>query len=377
VLVFDPFSGVHRRLEFHRVQAGDVLRFEVGSPYAIFTLGAFMRRGLPYEAWGVVIRPVELTASLDVPEETVPAALISARVETDRPAFCLLLVYDARLEHEDPLPRLAQRVFHQVRDGTQELGAQRLREVTKAPWDQIWTWDEQLMAPGPVMVRAAMPTMAVKSATLAAPATAMAQEVAVDEALPTMTVPFLVAPREAFPELAYIELFPVDGTVDKMVRLGDQIGTWRCRAYFFRDHDYVSVTQDIEAALDLYAELDLPAIVGEGDEILAQANYHAEGQAMLSITTPTEQIEQTVTGDGMLEFPLNAPGQVSVYIASGDQADTSQRTVDAPGKETVTASRLALLQRGETVSGKRVVVFPSMGPLLQETIEALIRYPFG
>jgi hypothetical protein len=187
----------------------------------------------------------------------------------------------------------------------------------------------------------------------------------------------LVAPREDFPELAHIELFSVDGSVDKLFQLGDQIGNWRCRAYFFRDLDYVSVTQEIRAALDLYAELDLPAIVGEGDEILPQARYHALGEARLQVTTPTEQVEYTVDGDGMVEFPLTAPGQVSAHIASGTGSDTSQRTVDAPGQETVTASRLALLRRGETVSGVRVVVFPSMGPLLQETIEALIHYPFG
>jgi hypothetical protein len=373
LLVFDPFSGAHRKLEFHEVKAGDVLSFEVDSPYSVFTLGAFMDRGLPYEAWGVVIQPVNLEASLDVPEETEPGALISTRVGTDRPAHCLLLVYDARLEHEDPLPRLAQRIFHQVQDGTQKLGAQRLKEAAKASWEQMWTWED---AEWPVMVRSAMPKGLMFRAmdTLGV---AVAPEVAVEEAVSTTLLTLLVAPREAFPELAYIELFPVDGTVEKLIRLGDQIGTWRCRAYFFRDYDYVALTQDVEAALDLYAECDLPAIVGEGDEIFAQARYHAADQATLTITTPTAQIEQIVEGDGMVEVPLTAPGQVMAYIAAGDRSDTSQRTVDAPGQETVTVSRLALLQRGETASGKRVVVFPSIGPLLQGTIEALIHYPFG
>jgi hypothetical protein len=188
----------------------------------------------------------------------------------------------------------------------------------------------------------------------------------------------MLADRWAFPELAAIELFAVDGTVDREIRLGDQIGTWRCRAYVFGGRDYLSLTRDIQAALDLYAELHLPAIVGEGDEILAQARYHAREEATLTVTTPGGgRITRAVTGDGVVEFPLTAPGQVVAHISGGGRTDTSQRAVDAPGKETVTASRLTLPRRGETVSGKRVVVYPAMGPLLQETIEALIHYPFG
>jgi len=80
LLVFDPLSGEGRKLEFEGLKAGDVLRFEVGSPYAVFVLGAFMGRALPYEAWGVVMRPVELGASLDAPEEAAPGASVSVRV---------------------------------------------------------------------------------------------------------------------------------------------------------------------------------------------------------------------------------------------------------------------------------------------------------
>jgi hypothetical protein len=373
LVVFDPLDGQRRPLEFPDVRAGDVLSFEVGSPYAVFTLGAFMEGALPYETWGVVIRPVALEAWLDVPDEALPGSPISARIRTDRPAHCLLLVYDARLEHEDPLPRLAQRIFQQVRDSTTRLAAQQLQAVAGAAWNQMLGWQLPPTAFGRVLRGGPMLTMAFSQGadTLTVP-----REVAVEEAIPA-NLALLVAPRQDFPELAYIELFPVEGTVDKLIRLGDQIGTWRCRGYFFREHDYVSLTRDIQAGLDLYAELDLPAIVGQGDHILAAAHYHAPGPARLTVTTPTGQIEQDVAGDGMLEFLLTMPGRVTVHIATGDGADTSERRVDAPGQETVTASRLALLRRGESVDGKRVLVYPSMAPLLQETVEALIRYPFG
>ena len=53
------------------------------------------------------------------------------------------------------------------------------------------------------------------------------------------------------------------------------------------------------------------------------------------------------------------------------------RTVQPPGVQTVTASRLEILRKGETVRAERVVVYPGPADVLQETIEALGRYPFG
>jgi hypothetical protein len=43
----------------------------------------------------------------------------------------------------------------------------------------------------------------------------------------------------------------------------------------------------------------------------------------------------------------------------------------------VTASRLDILARGQTIRAERVVVYPGPANVLNETIEALGRYPFG
>ncbi|MFQ5855326.1 MAG: hypothetical protein ACE5LU_06760 [Anaerolineae bacterium] len=383
VLAFDPIKQTHRRFEFRDVSAGDELTFDVDTPYSVFTLGAFMARGHPYEAWGVVIRPVELDASIDAPAAAVPGQPVVLRLQTSEVSetsevstHCLLLVYDVRLEHEDPLPKLARRIFTQVQDGTRGLGEQRLQEVATAGPDQTLHWwgefdllDARFGAQPVRMLQAQASPMA-----MAADADFLRD---VGE-LETITLtPLLVAPREAFPELAFVELFPVDGPVEKTIRLGDQIGTWRCRAYFFHGCDYAGVTHDIEASQDVYAELDLPAIVGEGDELIATARYHSKDVATLTVATPTDQSVHIVAGDGIVEFPLTAPGEITTHIATEEISDTSRRWVDPPGVETVTASRLMLLQRDETVTGRRVVVYPSIGPLLQTTIDYLVHYPFG
>lgn len=229
LLIFDPLRGDHRKLEFQDVKAGDVLRFRVGYPYALFTLGAFMGRALPYEGWGVVMWPVGLKASLDAPAEAAPGATISVRVETDGPATCLLLVYDPRLEHEDPLTRLARCIFEHIFDSTWRLDA---RHVSHVAWLvsgglQTVEWQFSLQGKGQPMRTALR----------------MSYEEALKRASPRA---FLMAPGETIPELAHIDLFPVDGPVEVPIQLGDQAVTWRCRAYFFRDYDYVSVTRDIQ-----------------------------------------------------------------------------------------------------------------------------------
>ena len=190
---------------------------------------------------------------------------------------------------------------------------------------------------------------------------------------------FVAAPsREDFPEMAYLELFPVPGIVERTVALGDQIGTWRCRAYLVAGLDVLELTADVEAAKAVYAELDLPAIVGQGDDILASVRYHTQQPATMTLTLPDGQtVSGAVVGHGAETFHLTQPGDVTVHIASAEGEDWTTRTVKAPGLQTVTASRLEILRQGETITGERVVVYPGVADVLQDTIDALGRYPFG
>jgi hypothetical protein len=255
VLILDPLGGQPRTFEYRQVKAGDVLSFEVSAPYVVFTLGAFTSgRLLPYEAWGTVIRPVALRASLDVPQAASPGAIISARIETDRPAHCLLLVYDARLEHEDPLTRLAQRIFVHLFEMTCGLWTRRVGRTLNLLQPGSFEWDKVMRGGGLSGRRMAILSYLVKGLGLedipvegvaASMFNFQTPNLAPMESPATRRAAML-ARREDSPELAHIELFPVDGRVEVPVRLGDHARTWRCRAYFFHGYDYVSETRDIE-----------------------------------------------------------------------------------------------------------------------------------
>jgi hypothetical protein len=382
-----PLTGEMALHEWRDVNPGDEFEFQVEAPYTLFTVGLLAPRQ-PYEAWGVVVHPLDLKASLSAPEQAAPGEEISVRLETLRPASCLLLVYDARLEHESPLPKLGRQLMEAIRAATKGLKEQTAPALTSMP---PWGWgyapymeDGMLIrSMGPVaaapmrVALAASPRLEqVKAMPLMEPSFGVLPESALAE---PETLTFVAVPsREDFPELAYLELFPLDGVVERTVPLGDQIGTWRCRAYLVAGLDLLELTADVEAAKALYAELDLPAIVGQGDDILAGVRYHTGQPATMTITLPDGRtISGGVMGYGAETFHLTAPGDVTVHIFSQEGEDWTTRTVQPPGVQTVTVSRLEILKKGEVIRGERVVVYPGPADVLQETIEALGRYPFG
>jgi hypothetical protein len=96
------------------------------------------------------------------------------------------------------------------------------------------------------------------------------------------------------------------------------------------------------------------------------------------ITLPNgETISGAVMGHGAETFHLVEPGDVTVHIFSKEGEDWTTRSVEPPGVQTVTVSRLDVLKRGEAVRAERVVVYPGPADVLTDTIEALGRYPFG
>jgi hypothetical protein len=384
------------------LQRGEAMEFGIDAPYTLFTVGAFTR-DQPFEGWGIVIKPVAFEATLTAPETARPGQEIAIHIRGEWrkegtevsegpkgtfgssdpfgpsvpsvpsvPFFCWLLVYDARLEHESPVPKLAKRIYESARNATGNLA------VGPAPnaRDQEWAPPEDFVR-GLVGDERGMPRVlrfAVAAKGLPMVAEAMPAAIDIELEAPAM----VVSPaRMEFPELAYLELFYMEGEASRTVKLGDQIGTWRVRAYLFQGADYRELTADVQADKPLYAELDLPAIASAGDDISAAVNYHTRRPADLVIATAYGETRARVEGSGTQRFAIRGPGRVEVHLESQEGADWTVRDVAWPGVQKVTASRLMILDRGQTVQSERVVVYPSMGQVLKDTITALIGYPFG
>jgi hypothetical protein len=98
---------------------------------------------------------------------------------------------------------------------------------------------------------------------------------------------------------------------------------------------------------------------------------------VLIIATATGQTRRQVKGSGMERFPIQGPGRIEVRTESATDSDWTVRDVLWPGKQMVTASRLMILDKGQTARGEKVVIYASVGQALKDTLTALIHYPFG
>jgi hypothetical protein len=393
VVTFNPRTRTNQSIDYVNIGRGETVEFDVDAPYTVFTVGAFTKNG-PFEGWGIVIRPVAFEATLTAPATARPGQAIDVQIDLSSldasrstlPAFCWLLAYDARLEHESPVPRLAKCIYESVRAATNQLA------VGQAPdgHDQRWAPPRPptavlgRIAAGATPLAAAAPMPMEISARRARRADvdmlqtfasrSLSAPAAADVEAPVM----IVAPtRMEFPELVYNELFYMEGQAARTVKLGDQIGTWRVRAYVFQGADYRELTADVQADKPLYAELDLPAIASPGDDISAAVNYATRRPAELVIATAWDETRARVSGSGMQRFAIQGPGRVEVRLEGEDGSDWTVRDVAPPGVQKVTASRLLILDKGQTARGEKVVIYASMGQVLKDTITALIAYPFG
>ena len=383
----NPLTGQTAITNHREIPAGTIVSIPTNSeaPYFLFTVGVIMANVQqdPLQSFGVIIRPVDCETTLDVPEESQPGALLPVGISSSKKTSCLLVVYDARLEHEDPLPKLSKKLFEHLRSNrhaVQHVRPKPISELSSSELRRLAFSSNMPFGGGPVMLRsfAAAPDMMMTRS--AAPMLEMAmagdmKNVAIEEQIDEQV--WTMGARESFPEVIHCELFEVDGSIEKIVKLGDQVGTWRCQAYFFQGLDWVKQSQDVRAELDLYTELDIPALASEGDDVWGQAIYHTNSPATLTISTSQGVHEHHVSGDGMVEFPINGPGKIETNISTADKFDVGRWEIPQPGVETVTASKLKLLRPGELLEEKNILIYPTPAALLEETIGALLQYPFG
>lgn len=385
ICLFNPYTGARRIIEQTDLKRGDTLEFAVDGPYTLFTAG-IMQKKEPFEGWGVVIKPVAFEAELSAPATALPGAEIALEIHATTPsadpapAYCWLLVYDARLEHESPTPKLAKCLYESIRDATGNLVAGRVPDSENRfykPTDDF-VRANAAMGTGVVLRSMAPPPMpfAVPATLGGMPEPAMKTMAAEVEAMPMPAVE--VAPiRMEFPELAYLELFYFEGLASRTVKLGEQIGTWRVRAYVIKGADYRELTADIQADKPLYAELDLPAIAATGDAITAAVTYHTNQPAQLTISTAAGQTQAEVNGHGVTHFAVTGPGKVEVRLENASGTDWAMGEILPPGVQKMITSRLLLLDAGQTAQAEKVMVYTGPGQALKDTITALIHYPFG
>lgn len=189
-----------------------------------------------------------------------------------------------------------------------------------------------------------------------------------------------IRPISKFPEVLHFEMLDLDGTEERTIKAGDQPGTWKCSAYAIDGFDFAGVEKEIPATKECYLEIDAPAATGEGDEIEVSIRYNtgsADRAGILRLDNVGEMMETEVTGEGLLEFILTKPGEITAEIRAGKSADRVVRNILPLRKGITTINRFQILHKGETLTGGNIEIYPSMPSMIEDCVESLLGYPYG
>ena len=404
----DSFSQIERR----RVNAGDLIEFDVPGPYAALTVGGIGMECHEAHAW--LIHPVGMDLSITAPDKALPGSEVEIALSSNRKGMLMLVVADHRLEREDPLEKLATSTFlHMQRSGAC-LHSGQAGEVHPVEPEDCGSSSRKPME----LIKSAMKyfgsviggrreastrldampgkQMAISSSNsgnpnkkpesvvqfmMASPSSGRAGLVNISGSRTPFNLVEVtngeLTSRLSFLEVVLAELVEFDGELKRKVVLGDQIGAFDVFAFLMDGDDYGSAMSVIETSKDLYVELDVPSLISEGDEILGRAMVRCPGKGTVSVRSAITSVEMEVEGARRVEIPIRAAGEVMAELVCGASRDITSRVIHRPGRETVTVSELHLLKPGKSVEAERVVVYPNPAYLIEGTVSSLIQYPFG
>ncbi len=261
VVVFNPRTGQSQVIELRHLKSGDALEFEVAAPYSLFTVGAFRPVGEetgPFEGWGVVIKPLAFEATLTASstaqlghEIDLYLNLKPSLSDQGLPgAFCWLLIHDARLAHESPLPKLAQDIYACIRQATTDLVIGTAHSYLNRLIDRE-TADDASDVPQRQKMSKSMRLMSSSSTprpmNRSGSRSGRVYEQRTNGRTGVSQGRLILSPDDMveanpihmdFPELVYQALFYIEGEAWRTIPLDNQLGKWRIRAYLFQGADY-------------------------------------------------------------------------------------------------------------------------------------------
>lgn len=408
--IHEPLQGSCTAVERRLVKKGDSLSIEVPYPLGILTAGAIgplERAGTceeNYETSAFLLRPDTMDLTIEAPGSARPGEEVEITISSRRRGALLLVIADSRLEREDPFNRLSASLFQGLKAILQSLSGgiprevlshsqRKLQEEKRLQQQSKGTLLQRLYSfifrndPSDVLQALPGKQMAVGSGAVLGTDSGAARPESVvqlmvaspfrgNNSISSLPSPGPVA-RLHFPEVLFAEVLPFAGCLTQKIRLGEQIGSFNVYAFLMENEDFASAEAAIETSLQTYAELDIPSLISPGDRILGRVHARCPGLGLVSIRTSTTSREMEMNDSAMIEFPLDAPGEVAAEIHSPSGADVTSRVVTYPGRETITVSRVIRLRPGEFAEGERIHVYPSAALFLEGTVSSLIQYPFG
>jgi hypothetical protein len=373
VVAVDPISGKHRLMEYATgLDKGRSIFFEVDHPYSLVYILA-EKDGELAGYYAVIFRPNPINLKLTVPEEAKSGSTVTIKIGSDRSARCLLAVYDARLDQEQPDTKLGKNILGNV-DGNRNIRYTPPEPVTEAEVAEDRTAVGgaaaiQQPAPAPTGGSGRASPVRMKSAAVGKGngGSSSGEEAA---------APVMPKPSEQIEVIAF-KLLDIKGVTEEKITLPKSIASWKVKVFAVRGLEFEQQAKTIEAKQDNFVSVDLPAFVAAGDSIEAPVLYQVKGQGYLKIDAPGVSVSKSVTGSGTEMIVLRKPGTVKAVLKHAQGTEVFEAEVKEPGEAKLLFSNVRILDTGESVEGNFLVVYPNPLSLADEVIKGLIVYPFG
>lgn len=389
--IYSPISGTFQEIEQRNVKKGSVIELNPPHPLSVLSVGSIGKDC--YETFSLLMKPEKMELEINAPEKGKPGQEIDITVTSNRSGKLMLIVADSRLERENPFDKLTEETFKNIRENLSMMKSGKVEEMPPPVTPGSRPFGGRLMMVGagintmddfsPATMSFSMasspgiPDLKVKSKAPAAPLQDMKvltrgksyAQPDIEEKLSTS--------RMDFPEVILAELSDFDERLTRKVKLGDQIGSFTIIAFLLDGMDYISESRQVEVSQDVYAELDVPALISPGDEIVGRVYARCPEKGSLKVLTSLTRIEKEVEKTGIFEITIKSAGEVMAELDTPQGRDTVGKTVGIPGREKIMSSRVVWLKPGETVTGEKIFVYPGVGYLLKDMVKPLVQYPFG
>ena len=436
VVLINPVNGEFRVFNFDDITRGQALTFDIDFPYSVIHAATW--GDTPMESWGIVFKKTETGLKLDVPEVIEPGQEIKVKLKSSKPVKCLLTIYDSRIKNDDPAKRIGTGIYKAI-SNYRNLSSKELKKIDVTIPDPLTVSEyiksletqehhyeiarcipEHLAQHYKVLpidvfdnflilaVKEQVDPIAIEDIALITGYNVITVNMGEDliekysekffgsydlaEVQETVKCISFDSPgirlsnnipipgRNKFLDIIHFEMIDLDGTVERIIKAGDQPVTWQCCAYAIDGFDFFKVEREILSTKDCIVEIDTPTVTEEGDEIEVKVIYNTgsvDSKGTLELSTPDEKRTVEVAGEGSLGFILTKPGEVTAEIRSGESSDRVEKNINSLRKGITTISHVRILHEGETVSHNEVEILPSMSGFVEDCIESLLGYPYG
>ncbi len=313
IAVINPVDGESNIYDFNNISKNSLLEFQTYSPYCLVHTGIWKNQ--PLETVGIIISPIKLSPLMDVKQKAVPGEEVDVIIETEGIYRCLLLVTDFEIQDSPMLRKITRDLYHNIKKNI-ELESE---EAGKKDND-------------------------------------------------TYHVEPLIKDREG--EIIYSELFTLDRTAKKIIKMPDKPGLCHIYSYILKATDYKILHRTLIIEENIFIEFDLPRMMNRDDRITGKIYFSSPENADLLISTASDYFEGTVSGTGSTDFEVSQPGEITGELSSGNRHWKVTHRISPGAIENITCSEITLLRKGEVIEGENIKIYPGY-QLLARSIEAI------